>query len=112
MNSGWGPDWANPSTIIPELLGAEAGFNLSRLNTGGETQDQAFEDGIQEALVETDQDTQIQMWADLNTEAVQKAYVVPRFFTKTQRLHGSDVGGAYIWAPYGSWSYGNLYVMQ
>lgn len=112
MNSGWGPDWANPSTIIPELLGAEAGFNLSRLNTGGKTQDQDFEDQIQTALVETDQDTQIQMWADLNTEAVQKAYVIPRFFTKTQRLFGSDVGGAYIWAPYGSWSYGNLYVKQ
>jgi len=104
MNSGWGPDWANPSTVIPELVGGSGGFNLSRVD------DPAYNKKISQALIETDQNTQIQEWHDLNVEAVKQAYVIPRFFTKTQRLYGSGIGGAYIWAPYGSWSYGDLYV--
>ena len=54
MNSGWGPDWANPSTVIPELVGGSGGFNLSRVD------DPAYNKKISQALVETDQSTQIQ----------------------------------------------------
>ena len=46
---------------------------------------------------------------DLNVEAVKQAYVIPRFFTKTQRLYGSR-SVARTSGPYGSWSYGDLYV--
>jgi hypothetical protein len=45
-------------------------------------------------------------------------WVVPTRFGREQRLAGSKVkaasgkdGQVYIWAPYGSWSYGDLYVL-
>ena len=31
MWSGWGPDWPNASTVIPELFSQEGGFNLSQV---------------------------------------------------------------------------------
>jgi hypothetical protein len=46
-------------------------------------------------------------------------WVVPTRFGREQRLAGSKVksasgedGQVYIWAPYGSWPYGDLYVEQ
>ncbi len=38
INAGWGPDWPNASTIIPELFTPTGGFNLSQFD------DQAFND--------------------------------------------------------------------
>ena len=38
--------------------------------------------------------------------------VVPTRFGKIRALVGSKVGNAYPWAPYGSWPYANMYVMQ
>lgn len=104
MNSGWGPDWADPSTVIPELVTPSGGFNLSQWD------DKAFNADVQDALVETDPDARQAAWAELNTRLVEQAVVAPKFNTKTQRLAGSGIGGAYIWAPYGSWSYFSLYV--
>jgi hypothetical protein len=36
--------------------------------------------------------------------------VVPMRFGRAQFIVGSKVGGAYIWAPYGSLPYAQLYV--
>ena len=44
VSAGWGPDWQNASTVIPELFGANGGFNLSRVN------DPAYEAEVQAAL--------------------------------------------------------------
>ncbi len=30
IDVGWGADWPNASTVIPELLAANGGWNLSR----------------------------------------------------------------------------------
>ena len=46
-------------------------------------------------------------------------WVIPTRFGRDQRLAGSNVGSAsgkdghvYLWAPFGSWPYADLYVRQ
>lgn len=104
--AGWGADWPNASTVIPELLTPEGGFNLSRLN------DKAFTDKVTAARGEADPAKQAQLWAELGKEAMAQVPVVPTRFGKVQYLTGSKVGNAYIWSPYGSLPYAALYVKK
>jgi peptide/nickel transport system substrate-binding protein len=111
--AGWGPDWPNASTVVPELFTPSGGFNLSRAD------DKAFNDKVEQARGETDRDAQAELWKELNKEAMAQVWVVPTRFGREQRLAGSKVksasgedGQVYIWSPYGSWSYGDLYVEQ
>ena len=106
MSGGWAPDWPNASTVIPEIFGQTGGFNLSRL------QDDAINAEIDAARVIADRVEQGKAWAALNTKLMAGAYVVPTRFGKTQRMWGSKVGGAYFWAPYGSYPYAQLYVKK
>jgi len=113
MGSGWGPDWLNASTVIPPLFTPEGGFNLSQVT------DKAWIAKVGEAKGETDRAKQSEMWKALNKEAMQNAWVLPTRFGREQRLAGSKVGSAsgdggkvYMWSPYGSWSYGDLYVKK
>jgi peptide/nickel transport system substrate-binding protein len=112
-SAGWGPDWLNASTVIPELFTKAGGFDLSRAD------DKAFTAKSNAAKGETDRQKQGQMWQELNKEAMQQAWVIPTRFERDQRLAGSKVGAAsgdggkvYEWAPYGSWSYADLYVKK
>jgi peptide/nickel transport system substrate-binding protein len=109
--AAWGPDWLNASTIVPELFTPSGGFNLSRAD------DQAFTAASAAAKGETDRAKQGEQWKNLNKQAMQNAWVLPTRFARTQRLAGSKVGAAsgdggkvYLWSPYGSWSYPDLYV--
>jgi len=109
--AGWGPDWLNASTVIPELFTPAGGFNLSQAN------DPAFNAAALAAKGQTDRTKQSDAWKSLNKQAMQQAWVLPTRFARTQRLAGSKVGAAsgdggkvYIWSPYGSWSYADLYV--
>ncbi len=104
--AGWGADWPNASTVIPELLTPGGGFNLSRYD------DKAFTDKVQAARAETDPAKQAGLWAELSKEAMAQAPVIPTRFGKVQYLTGSKVGGAYTWAPYGSLPYASLYVKK
>jgi peptide/nickel transport system substrate-binding protein len=111
--SGWGPDWANASTIIPELFTPGGGFNLSLAD------DPEFNAKSDEAKATTDRDAQSVLWKELNKEAMADAWAVPLRFRKDQRLAGSAVksasgeeGQIYLWAPFGSWPYGDLYVTE
>jgi len=111
--AGWGPDWLNASTVIPELFTPAGGFNLSRAD------DKAFIAASDAAKGETDRAKQGDAWKALNKQAMQNAWVLPTRFGREQRLAGSKVGNAsgdggkvYVWAPYGSWSYGDLYVTK
>jgi len=113
INAGWGPDWSNASTVVPELFTPSGGFNLSQVD------DKAFNDKVAAAKALTDRDAQAEQWKALNKEAMEQVWVVPTRFGRAQRLAGSKVGSAsgedgkvYIWAPYGSWSYGDLYVKK
>lgn len=104
INAGWGPDWPNASTIIPELFTPTGGFNLSQFD------DKAFNDATAKALVELDRASQAKQWQALNTEAMKQVVVIPTRFGRDQRLPGSKIGNAYLWPAYGSWPYGDMYV--
>ena len=103
-NAGWGPDWSNASTVIPPLFTEAGGFDLSHYTDAG------FQGRIAAAMVITNRSNQANRWKDLNDEVVAKALVVPGLFSATQRLQGSNVKNAYIWAPYGSYPYAQLAV--
>jgi peptide/nickel transport system substrate-binding protein len=104
--AGWAPDWQNASTVIPELFGAQGGFNLSQVN------DPAFEEQVQIALGTTDRTAQADLWKELNKKAMEQAWAVPTRFGKIQYLWGSKIGNAFLWDAYGSLPFGDLYVMQ
>ena len=112
-SAGWGPDWSNASTVIPPLFTQDGGFDLSRVN------DKAFNAKVTAAKQELDRNKQATMWQELNKEAVAQAWVLPTRFGREQRLAGSKVGNGtgdngqvYLWAPYGSWAYADLYVKK
>ena len=108
---GWGPDWPNASTIIPELFTPAGGFNLSRV------EDPDFTENVRRALAETDRAAQASMWKELHRYAMARAWVVPTLHSRMQRLAGSGVRAAsgkdhrpYLWPPYGAWPYADLYL--
>jgi peptide/nickel transport system substrate-binding protein len=106
INAGWGADWPNASTVIPELFTPSGGFNLSQYD------DKAFNEKSDAAKVELDRAKQATMWQELNKAAVEAGVIVPTRFGRDQRLPGSKIGNAYLWPAYGSWAYGDLYVKQ
>jgi peptide/nickel transport system substrate-binding protein len=107
-SAGWGPDWLNASTVVPELV-ADGGFNLSR-----NQDDPAYADFVarsNEAKRTTDRAAQGAIWAELNQTTMDNAWVLPTFFTKTQYLWGSRVTGVYMWNAYGSPSFNDMGVV-
>ena len=102
--AGWGPDWLNASTVLPELFTPKGGFNLSRYNNPTFTAD------CDAAKTIADRTEQGKKWQELDKFAAGQALVLPTRFGREQRLVGSKVVGAYIWSPYGSWPYASLSV--
>jgi peptide/nickel transport system substrate-binding protein len=106
INAGWGPDWPNASTIIPELFTPAGGFNLSQYDNA------AFTKASDAAKVEFDRAKQAKMWQDLNKQAMADVVAIPTRFERQQRMTGNKVGGQYLWPAWGSWPYGQMYVTQ
>ena len=106
INAGWGPDWPNASTVIPELLTPSGGFNLSQYDNP------AYTKAAEAAKVETDRAKQAKMWQDLNTQAMKDVAVVPTRFGREERITGTKVGNVYLWPAYGSWPYAIMYAQQ
>ncbi len=104
IRSGWAPDWPNASSVLPELFSTKGGFNMGLVN------DPTFEKKTADALGMTDRTAQGKVWQELNKYAMSQAWVVPTVFGKTQYLWGSKVGNGYMWDPYGSMAFGDLYV--
>jgi peptide/nickel transport system substrate-binding protein len=104
INAGWGADWPNASTVIPELFTPSGGFNLSQAD------DAAFNTASDAAKVELDRAKQATMWQDLNKKASEQVFIIPTRFGRDQRLPGAKIGNAYLWPAYGSWPYGDMYV--
>ena len=104
--AGWGPDWLNASTVIPELFGKTGGFDLSHYADAG------FQKQIVDAKALSDRGAQAKAWQALNKEASRLALTVPTRFGLEQRIVGSKIQGAFIWGPYGSWPYASLSVKQ
>jgi len=105
---GWAPDWANASTVIPELFSTAGGFNLTR--NAGDPDYAEFQTKIDAAKKELDRTKQGVMWQELNQFVVDRLWALPGTFTKAQSIWGSKVGNAYQWAPFGAFNYGDLYV--
>jgi peptide/nickel transport system substrate-binding protein len=105
---GWGPDWANASTVIPELFTKEGGFPMSQ--NWDDPAYAAFKAKSDAALSEPDRKKQGQMWAELNQYAVDQMWIVPATFSKTQEMWGSGLGGVYFWDPQGAPSFGDIYI--
>jgi peptide/nickel transport system substrate-binding protein len=104
MYAGWAPDWLNASTVLPELFGQTGGFTLSRVK------DDAYEAKLQAALNILDRTEQGKAWQELNKVAMENAWVIPQNFSKDQSIWGSKIGNGYMWFPYGSLAFGDLYV--
>jgi hypothetical protein len=43
---------------------------------------------------------------------MEKVFAIPTTFGRYQFLAGSKVKPVYQWAPYGSWPYGEMYVVR
>jgi peptide/nickel transport system substrate-binding protein len=106
INAGWGPDWPNASTIIPELFTPSGGFNLSQAD------DADFNANVDAAKTEQDRAAQATQWQELNKYAMEQVFAIPTRFGRDQRLPGEKIGNAYLWPAYGSWPYGDMYVSQ
>jgi len=113
MWAGWGPDWPNASTVIPELFTPAGGFNLSQAD------DKAFNERVQEAKENVDRAAQSEQWKELNKYAMEQVFAIPTRFGRSQAIAGSKVksesgdgGNVYLWAPYTSWPYTDMYVEQ
>jgi len=80
--SGWGADWANASTVIPELFTTAGGFNLSQ--NSKDPAYKAFEDKVNLAMKTTDRKKQAALWKELDKEAMKNFWVLPTLFGKAQ----------------------------
>jgi len=105
--AGWAPDWANASTVIPQLFTQGGGFPLSQ--NWDDPAYAAFKTASDAALAESDRVKQGKEWAALNQYAMDQMWVIPGVFSKTQEIWGSGIGGAFFWEPQGSLSFGDLY---
>jgi len=106
--SGWGADWANASTVIPELFASFGGFNLSQ--NSADPAYKAFEDKVNIAMKTTDRKKQAAMWKELDAYAMKQMWVLPTTFGKAQEVWGSQVSGVFFWVPQGNPAYGKMWI--
>jgi peptide/nickel transport system substrate-binding protein len=106
--SGWGADWANASTVIPELFASFGGFNLSQ-NTADPAY-KAFEDKVNLAMKTTDRAKQAAMWKELDAYAMKQMWVLPTVFGKAQEIWGSQLSNVFFWVPQGNPAYGKIWI--
>jgi peptide/nickel transport system substrate-binding protein len=107
-SAGWGADWANASTVIPELFTKEGGFNLSQ--NWDDAAYAAFKKKSDAAKVETNRTKQAGMWKELSQYVMDQYWIIRPVFSKTQEVWGSKVGGVYYWEPQGNFGFGQMYV--
>jgi peptide/nickel transport system substrate-binding protein len=103
---GWGADWPNASTVLPDLFTQAGGWDLSQVD------DAQYNADVQTALSTLDRTAQEGLWQNLNKTAVDNVYAIPTFFGVAQDIAGTKVGGLYRWPAYGSWPYGQMWVIQ
>ena len=106
--AGWAPDWANASTVIPELFLEGAGFPLS--NVGKDPAYAEFKQRAEANLAEPDRAKQGAEWAALNQYVMDQMWVIPGVFSKTQEIWGSKLEGVFFWEPQGAPSFGDIKV--
>jgi len=108
--SGWGADWANASTVIPELYTAGGGFNLTQ--NSDDPNYKAFEAKVNAAMKQTDRKKQAALWKALDKEAAGYFWHMPTLFGKAQEAWGSSLRGVFFWVPQGNPAYGKIWIKQ
>jgi peptide/nickel transport system substrate-binding protein len=106
--AGWGPDWANASTVIPPLFIKDGGFDLSQ--NWNDPAYPAFKALCDKANATLDRAAQAKLWQQAAEYAMAQYWVGPVSFTKQQLSWGSGVGGVDFWAPQGTFLFPALYV--
>ena len=107
-SAGWGADWANASTVIPELFTKEGGFNLSQ--NWNDAAYAAFKKKSDATKVETNRAKQAKGWQELSQYVMDQYWIIRPVFSKGQEVWGSKVGGVYYWEPQGNFGFGGMYV--
>jgi peptide/nickel transport system substrate-binding protein len=100
INSGWGPDWPNGSSVVQPL------FNGPLASVDGSSNYSVFSDPTVDAMInkanqETDLDKAAKLWGDADEAAVKAAAAVPTLWSKTTQMYGSGVKGAFLHSFYG-----------
>ena len=108
--SGWGADWANASTVIPELFTSSGGFNLTQ--NSDDPNYKAFEARVNAAMKVTDRKKQAALWKALDKEAAGYFWHLPTTFGKAQEVWGSALQNVFFWAPQGNPAYGKIWIKQ
>jgi len=106
--AGWGADWANASTVIPQLYITNGGFDISQ--NGGDPNYSDFAAQVDLAMKTTNRQAQADMWKVLDREAMSNFWVLPTQFGKAQFVWGSGVGGGFFWVPQGNPAFGKMWV--
>ena len=109
LSSGWGADWANASTVIPELWGEGCCNYTNNQKTAAYA---PFIKKVNLALVELDRKKQAKMWHELSQYGMDQYWYIRTVFGKSQQTWGSKVGGVYYWEPQGSFGFGQLFVKK
>jgi len=104
--AGWAPDWANASTVVPELFLEEGGFPMSQV--GKDPAYPEFEKRAKANLLEADRAKQGAEWAALNQYVMDNMWVIPSLFTKAQDMWGSNLDGVFFWEPQGAPCFGEI----
>jgi peptide/nickel transport system substrate-binding protein len=107
-SAGWGADWANASTVIPELFTKEGGFNLSQ--NWDDAAYAAFKKKSDATKIETNRAKQAKGWQELSQYVMDQYWIIRPVFTKGQNVWGSKVGGVYYWEPQGDFGFGQMFV--
>ncbi len=108
--AGWAADWANASTVIPDLFIKNGGFDLDQ-----NWNDPAYADfakKVAAAQAETDRTKQMSMWRELAQFVMDQYWISVPIFNLDQYQWGSQVGGVEYWLPQGSLIFTNLYVKK
>ena len=106
MRAGWAADWANASTVIPELFGDGGGFNYH--NNENDPAFAEFQEGVDAAKAETNRSKQSDEWKKLNQYVIDQVWSIPGSATKSQNLVGSNVRGGFQWLPFGWYNLGGI----
>lgn len=106
--AGWGPDWANASTVIPPLFTKNGGFDLSQ--NWDDPAYPAFTKLVDKAMSTTNRSAQAGVWKQAAQYAMDQYWVLGVMFPKTNLSWGSGIGGVQWWGPQGTYLFGKMYI--
>jgi peptide/nickel transport system substrate-binding protein len=109
-SGGWGADWANASTVLPELYASFGGWNLSKNQADPAVK--GFSKRAQAAISETDRAKQAKLWKALDKEAARNFWSLPHKFGKAQEVWGSGLQNVFFWVPQGNPAYGKIWIKK